>query len=252
MLVDSFDSATPGRKGRPAKFGRAGFTLIELLVVVAIIALLAAILFPVFSQVRQKARQTTCASNLHQLGMGVMQYTQDNDEYLPMSDYMNGSCAEIANSALQPYIKSQQLLLCPGNTNPFNPQALLAILGKTACADVPAADNYDLNNKVLANPLIPLLNETPVAVASLTEPSLTVSAYDGNVDSNLNLALDQVVQAVHSNTVEMVFADAHVKAAIATQTGTDTKYDATSLTAYTLAANPYGCSAQTSCQVLPP
>ena len=62
---------------------RPGFTLIELLVVVAIIALLAAILFPVFSRAREKARQTSCASNLKQLALGVLLYTQDFDETYP-------------------------------------------------------------------------------------------------------------------------------------------------------------------------
>ena len=60
-----------------------GFTLIELLVVIAIIAILAAILFPVFAQVREKARQTTCASNQKQIGLGFLQYVQDYDEHFP-------------------------------------------------------------------------------------------------------------------------------------------------------------------------
>ncbi|HEY3333481.1 MAG TPA: DUF1559 domain-containing protein [Capsulimonadaceae bacterium] len=59
---------------------RSGFTLIELLVVIAIISILAAILFPVFATAREKARQTTCASNLKQLGLAFIQYAQDYDE----------------------------------------------------------------------------------------------------------------------------------------------------------------------------
>src|SRR5450432_2383849 len=59
------------------------FTLIELLVVIAIIAILAAILFPVFAQAREKARQTSCLSNLKQLGLGFLMYASDNDGYFP-------------------------------------------------------------------------------------------------------------------------------------------------------------------------
>lgn len=64
---------------------RTGFTLIELLIVIAIIAILAAILFPVFAQAREKARQTTCLSNMRQAGLGVLMYTQDYDETLPFA-----------------------------------------------------------------------------------------------------------------------------------------------------------------------
>src|SRR5476651_129734 len=66
-----------------ARVFKRGFTLIELLVVIAIIAVLAAILFPVFAQAREKARQTSCLSNEKQLGLAVMQYVQDYDEMTP-------------------------------------------------------------------------------------------------------------------------------------------------------------------------
>jgi len=66
---------------------KSGFTLIELLVVIAIIAILAAILFPVFATARDKARQTACISNLKQIGIAFVQYTQDYDEMVPAGWY---------------------------------------------------------------------------------------------------------------------------------------------------------------------
>ena len=69
---------------------KRGFTLIELLVVIAIIAILAAILFPVFAQAREKARQTACLSNAKQIGTAVMLYAQDYDESFPVQPNRHG------------------------------------------------------------------------------------------------------------------------------------------------------------------
>ena len=98
-----------------------GFTLIELLVVIAIIAILAAILFPVFAQAREKARQISCLSNEKQLGLGVMQYTQDYDEKFPVG-YNLGLSGTPCTWAGQvyPYIKSTKVFLCPDDPQPLD------------------------------------------------------------------------------------------------------------------------------------
>lgn len=120
---------------------KSGFTLIELLVVIAIIAILAAILFPVFAQAREKARQTACLSNMKQIGTGLMMYSQDYDEILPGNGFeapnetSYGDSGRADSSAtggnigfldpdttkvgrnwaagVQPYIKNKQIYICP-------------------------------------------------------------------------------------------------------------------------------------------
>jgi prepilin-type N-terminal cleavage/methylation domain-containing protein/prepilin-type processing-associated H-X9-DG protein len=90
---------------------RPGFTLIELLVVIAIIAILAAILFPVFAQAREKARQATCLSNVKQLGLAHQMYWQDYDETL-VTSWSLGFPGEFS-FYVQPYMKNLQILICP-------------------------------------------------------------------------------------------------------------------------------------------
>lgn len=99
---------------------RRGFTLIELLVVIAIIAILAAILFPVFAKAREKARQSSCLSNMKQLGVAYMMYVQDYDERFPGyhggRDWTSYADPTAWWKTLSPYIKNSQIWFCPSAT----------------------------------------------------------------------------------------------------------------------------------------
>jgi prepilin-type N-terminal cleavage/methylation domain-containing protein len=102
---------------------KKGFTLIELLVVIAIISILAAILFPVFGRARENARRSSCQSNLKQIGLGMLQYTQDYDENYPLNgsnvfahaSESFGRDQHSWRSLIFPYVKSEQLFVCPSN-----------------------------------------------------------------------------------------------------------------------------------------
>jgi len=96
------------------------FTLIELLVVIAIIAILAAILFPVFAQVREKARQTSCLSNMKQVGLAITQYVQDYDETFPLANWGGRPLNYAFNPwdvTIAPYVKSLKVFQCPDDSS---------------------------------------------------------------------------------------------------------------------------------------
>jgi|LSQX01.1.fsa_nt_gb prepilin-type N-terminal cleavage/methylation domain-containing protein/prepilin-type processing-associated H-X9-DG protein len=139
---------------------RRGFTLIELLVVIAIIAILAAILFPVFARAREKARQSSCLSNMKQLGTAMMMYAQDYDDkfclmftgtqttaVVPSDPDFNhngsGTWYRSWATLIHPYVMNTQLFICPsdptGNmnvryglpTNALTPTGLVTVYGTT-------------------------------------------------------------------------------------------------------------------------
>jgi len=98
------------------KVQKAAFTLIELLVVITIISILAAILFPVFARARENARRASCLSNLKQIGLAFMQYSQDYDDHFPLSSYDPDSNGHVSwTISAQPYMKSTQLFRCPSD-----------------------------------------------------------------------------------------------------------------------------------------
>jgi len=139
---------------------RKGFTLIELLVVIAIIAILAAILFPVFAQAREKARQISCMSNLKQLGLGVAMYTQDYDETLPFSYSFQGGWY----NTVDPYIK---------NGAPANQQFdAVNVKGVWHCPDDPNAGlSYAANALTFGGGYTPWGIFPPSTLAAIDKPA---------------------------------------------------------------------------------
>jgi len=122
---------------------KSGFTLIELLVVIAIIAILSAILFPVFAKVREKARQTTCASNEKQIGLGILQYVQDYDETYPLVQFKGTTPSIEWPVVVQPYIKNGDPHNLTATTDSYGPDAGMNH-GVWACPSQP--DPNQMNN----------------------------------------------------------------------------------------------------------
>jgi prepilin-type N-terminal cleavage/methylation domain-containing protein len=150
---------------------RTGFTLIELLVVIAIIAILAAILFPVFAQAREKARQTACLSNVRQMGLAVTMYTQDYDETLPLAATATPQGFLNWHHLTDPYVKNKQVWVCPSTTLPIRDG-----LGNLVCHY--GFNTYYLNLGIQVSNIFSLNNAPGVTLAAVADPTRTVLLAD--------------------------------------------------------------------------
>jgi prepilin-type N-terminal cleavage/methylation domain-containing protein/prepilin-type processing-associated H-X9-DG protein len=210
---------------------KRAFTLIELLVVIAIIAILASILFPVFGRARENARRSSCQSNLKQIGLGIVQYTQDYDDAFPLYSNSPDTPGAIVTipygwaDAIQPYLKSEQIYQCPSDSGPTPTGATPELrarsngyvdytynvaLGKPSGSSVPGAVNQSI----------------------LAAPSLTVMLIDGKINTidaqsefqkcnarqatrgtgGAGLASDNNIAAQrHLEGANALFCDGHVK-----------------------------------------
>ena len=168
---------------------RKGFTLIELLVVIAIIAILAAILFPVFAQAREKARQASCLSNTKQMSTATQMYAQDYDEMLfgyrftqtgynqnPYAADANvGASAKVPiffNQLLYPYTKNDQIWRCPSK-----PGSWVNVDPSGADTD-PAFRSYGGQNSYGASNYL-FRSNAGISLAAISAPADTVAIVDG-------------------------------------------------------------------------
>lgn len=147
-----------------------GFTLIELLVVISIISLLAAILFPVFSRVRENARRSTCQSNLKQISIGLAQYVADNDDRMPGWGNFGNTPSPTDQfgilDAILPYTKSIQIYRCPSEK-----------IGQTEDPDDTAYTDYVSNANLWLGKLG--VNPHGIHTSTITNPEISIAFAEG-------------------------------------------------------------------------
>ena len=188
---------------------RRGFTLIELLVVIAIIAILAAILFPVFARARERARQTSCASNLKQITLAVMMYVQDYDERMPMAVAGVPPTIFMFSELLNPYIMNDHIWDCPSLPRSVN----LAQLGKpnvSYMVDVGTRmpPGGDSDSRLFGAPAAGTFS---CKIGEIPRPAETPIICDAEGSVSATFDISMVVGDRHNQGANFGFADGHVK-----------------------------------------
>jgi len=199
---------------------RAGFTLIELLVVIAIIAILAAILFPVFAQAREKARQASCLSNTKQLGLALMMYLQDWDDIFPNSVTWKGKNPGADRDMtfadrLMPYIKNEGLWRCASDSNPHRVWDVATSIFSSYGGNYVVLAPWDYNP--VPQPVIPEPADMVVFFEELTVPNGTAPHHGEQIlssqswDTQWNRITRPVAFPRHNGGSNYTFADGHAK-----------------------------------------
>ncbi|HAH87190.1 MAG TPA: hypothetical protein DCL60_07445 [Armatimonadetes bacterium] len=198
-----------------------GFTLIELLVVIAIIAILAAILFPVFAKAREKAKQSTCQSNLRQIVMAFQAYAQDYEEVFPLSETRfpigaPGGALKGWYRVLIPYIETRDMskysdywkycgiFVCPAAVYPSQTFASCGY-NRTNCPPPQLISRYSYTmNAYLGEP------SRAGRLANIQSPSTCPAFYDGSRPESFNDSNDYHVTFPHNGGANVAYVDSHV------------------------------------------
>ena len=186
-------------------FMRRGFTLIELLVVIAIIAILAAILFPVFARAREKARQTSCLSNVKQIALATLMYAEDYDETYPPALIETGGGLYVIPQLLHPYIRNQQIWICPSDR-----QGSVETSSVAATWDISYSCNTWLMKFVV--PSVGVITP-PLGLGEVNNPAECPIFWDArSVGTSFPDNFDLYVSYRHNGLANSAFADGHAKA----------------------------------------
>jgi prepilin-type N-terminal cleavage/methylation domain-containing protein len=198
---------------------RSGFTLIELLVVIAIIAILAAILFPVFAKARERARTTSCLSNMKQLGTAFRMYMDDNEDTLPGaapfdSSYRKGHWVEMTqwggpatvnapmrpeDGALWPYVRTAAAYLCPSAAEPG-----LRLSYSMNCRLTCAEESEMLQTRFSLSDIVLLLDESTTTQDSSRPDRVDRPLNDGYFCGD-------TISAIHMEGANLGYADGRAK-----------------------------------------
>lgn len=158
---------------RILKFNK-GFTLIELLVVIAIIGILAGILLPVLSRARESARKTQCASNVKQIGMGLIMYANENSETFPTSTTAPVSMASL-NLLYPNYVSDQRTFKCPSDTS-VTPTTQASITANDPFLKNECSYGYDGTHTQADDADVALAADRPTNAAGSTTPSAATNS----------------------------------------------------------------------------
>lgn len=190
---------------------RRGFTLIELLVVIAIIAILAAILFPVFARAREKARQSSCLSNVKQFSLAILSYTQDYDETLPMEATQTSIGVMTLADISAPYMKNKQIIICPSDrTGAVEIANVLAAFGYPQAPGATQRMSYTANPYVCADLATGHPINYVVSLAEVAYPSECPMVCDGIWNVSI-AATGSAPHNRHNDGANIGYVDGHAK-----------------------------------------